>query len=124
MAKKQTQKPKTGKGSGRGGARKGAGRKPLLPDIAPLADRVEAAEYARKFTHQCIDELLRIGLNSNSDVARIAALDKVLCRALGAVSQGIELSNKDNDPLKVDAGFREFAAALNNIAKQKSERVE
>lgn len=125
MAKKPKTGPKktaTGPGSGRGGFRKGSGRKPLLPDIAPLEDRVAAAEYARNYVHQCIDELLHIGLHSPSDASRIAALDKVLCRALGAVPQGLELANRDNDPLKIDAGFREFAQALNNIAKVKSEQ--
>jgi hypothetical protein len=116
-------KPTSTKKDGRGGRREGAGRKPLLPDIAPLADRIEAAEYARNYTRQCIDGLLSIATNSKSDQSRIAAYDKILCRGLGAVAQGIELSTRDNDPLKIDAGFKEFAAALNAIAAKKVDQA-
>lgn len=118
MAKKPT-KLKTSK---RGGKRKGAGRKPFLPSIViPIEDRQAASEYARQYVQECIEGFMEIARSSESDVARISAYDKVLCRALGAVPQGLELGTKDDDPLKIDAGFKEFAAALNAIAKQKVE---
>lgn len=119
MAKSRYKK----KAPSRGGKREGAGRKPFIPSIViPLADRQAAADYARQHVSECIDGLMDIARNSESDAARKSAYDSVLNRALGAVPQGLELTGKDGKDIDTGAGFREFVTALDKIANIKGSK--
>ena len=125
MTKKATKGRYKKKASTRGGARKGAGRKPFIPNIIiPLEDRQAASDYARKYVSECIDGLMDIARNSENDTARSGAYNHVLNRALGAVPQALELANRGDDPLKIDAGFKQLVEAMQTIANTKSEKTE
>jgi len=122
MAKK-TQTKKQGKPKGSwGGPRPNSGRKPGLPDIAPLADRQHIAELARQHAHTAIQTLLEICLNGESEAARVTAAVNILDRGFGKPPQQVELANKDGEPFKIQQAFDSFLGVLNNIAQQKADK--
>lgn len=115
---KKTDKPK-GK---HGGPRPGAGRKPLLPDIAPLEDRRVFAEEARKYAMRMLAVLVDIAENGESEAARAAAANSVLDRGLGKPQQVVGMPNDDGDPASVQETFEAFAKAMNEMAAKKASK--
>src|SRR3990167_4461862 len=102
MAKKPS---KTGL-TGRGGPGRGGGRKPLLPDIAPLADRRHLAELAREHAAECIKTAVDIMQNSSSDAAKMTAVQFLADRGYGKAPQSIQVDPENpNDFGSMFAGL-------------------
>jgi len=106
----------------RGGKRRGAGRKPLLPDIAPLHERVEAAAEARRYFNVALDVLVEVATNDQlPPAARVTAAEAIINRGYGRPPQGVEHSGKDGEKiqLEVQHGFDSLATKLNELASVK-----
>jgi len=117
MAKTARKKKKKDK---RGGRRPGSGRKPLLPDIAPIIERMEVAKTARSYAHLALQAYVEICTDRNQPgAARVAAANAIMDRGYGKPPQSIEHSNKDGNPLEINARFSEFAKLLDDIAQQR-----
>jgi hypothetical protein len=77
---------------GRGGKRAGSGRKRGATQVASVNDKREVAQYARQFTTQAIDRLVAL-MQSRTEAVALAAVDKLLDRAVGKPGQATEITS-------------------------------
>ncbi len=83
------------KKSGRGGARKGAGRKPGSPTTKTRESAIKLSELARSHTMDALKTLIDVCMNSPSDTARITAANALLDRGYGKPQQSMDHSSSD-----------------------------
>jgi len=99
-AKKQSEnRPKTDKrkaprSAWKPGQSGNPGGRPKIPEATK-----EAFKEASPEALECLREIMRSGGN---DSARVAAAIHILDRAMGKVSQGVELTGKEGGPMQVD----------------------
>lgn len=70
----------------RGGKRSGSGR----PKGKPNKATAEFKDLANEYTPECLEILIDVARNSESDAARVAAVNGVLDRALGKPKQAVD----------------------------------
>lgn len=104
-----------------GGKREGAGRKPLLDQIAPLAERVHIAEESRKYAHRAVARLLFLMEHASSEDVQKTSAIYILNRGYGTPPQSVELSNKPGEALRVQATYEEFLTTLDAVANKKAQ---
>lgn len=109
----------------RGGARPGAGRKPLVPDRATREQKGTLEAAARVHTEAMLGVLVAVALTGESDSARVSAANAILDRGYGKPRQGIELAGEGGNPIEIDVTVTtaDRARALASfIAKTKVEK--
>lgn len=79
-------------------------------------DRFELAKEARKHMVECVQIAINIARSSNSDSAKMAAINFITDRGYGRPSQAIEVTGKDGNPLEVQHNFDVFSQVLNASA--------
>jgi hypothetical protein len=84
-----------------GGKRKGAGRKPGVPNKITEAKRegVDVKALAGQYTEMAIAQLAHLAQNATSEAAKAAACNSLLDRGHGKPPQQVDLGNAGGEPL-------------------------
>ncbi len=96
--RKSTAKTASAKGTGRGGKREGAGRKPGSQSKVTR----ELKEAAQVYAAEALNTLAKVCKSGKSESARVAAACAILDRAYGKPKQQTELTGKDGKDLIPD----------------------
>ena len=114
--------------SSHGGKREGSGRKAGSLGKRTIAQGVSLSALAQKHAPECIEMLLSIARVSDSDAARVTAINSLLDRGYGKASQAVDVRGHittetiDNSLPASDAA-RIYAASLADLESDTSESV-
>lgn len=111
--------------TGRGGARKGAGRKKGSRSAATQEQQKTLSELAKEHSPDALKALVSVMKRGKSDAARVAAANSILDRAYGKPVQAVEHSGTDGDPIKItlaEIQSRTSKAPINSKAAERNNR--
>jgi hypothetical protein len=86
----------------RGGKRPGAGRPAGSPNRATKALKATLSDLAKEYAPEALRTLALIMREGESEMARIAAADKLLDRGYGKPSQAVAVTGADGGAVQVE----------------------